>query len=200
MSLALGGCGAGTVTSSGQVSSDSSASPSAATSSGRVPSAREGHPAASTRVRFIPKRLTLPDGAGAAVEPAQTVDGELQVPSNVNRIGWWDGSASAGDPFGSTVIAGHVDSATQGIGFFAKLERVRVGSKVTVEGDGHRLTYRVVAVQKIAKGALATDSRAFDQEGEHRLVMITCTGRYHPDRGGYDRNLVIIARPLGLAR
>jgi len=30
--------------------------------------------------------------------------------------------------------------------------------------------------------------------------MITCTGRYHPDRGGHDRNLVIIARPLGLAR
>jgi len=54
--------------------------------------------------------------ARAAVEPAITVDGELQVPTNVDHVGWWDGSAAAGDPFGSTVIAGHVDSATQGIG------------------------------------------------------------------------------------
>ena len=36
-------------------------------------------------------------------------------------MGWWDGSARAGEPFGSTVIAGHVDSATEGIGFFARL-------------------------------------------------------------------------------
>lgn len=149
------------------------------------------------RVRFVPEKLTLPGGTQAAVEPARTVDGELQVPTNVNRVGWWDGSAYVGDPFGSTVIAGHIDSATQGIGFFAMLLGIKVGGKVTVQGSGHRLSYRVVAVQSVAQDALASDSQAFDQAGNHRLVLITCTGTYHPDRGGYDRNLVVIARPLG---
>jgi hypothetical protein len=39
------------------------------------------------------------------VLPATTVDGLLKVPENVQHVGWWDGSAQAGEPFGSTVIA-----------------------------------------------------------------------------------------------
>jgi LPXTG-site transpeptidase (sortase) family protein len=200
--VGLTGCGTGTgVPSAGPVQlGPASSSSEASTSSGLVPTAREGRPAKSTRVRFVPEKLTLQGGASAAVKPATTVGGELKVPTNVSHVGWWDGSASAGDPFGSTVIAGHVDSATGGVGFFAKLLRIDVGTTVTLEGSDHRLTYRVVAVQTVAKEALASDSRAFDQSGAHRLVLITCTGIYHPNRGGYDRNLVVIARPLGLAR
>jgi LPXTG-site transpeptidase (sortase) family protein len=199
--VVLTGCGAGTgVPSGGSVEpGTTSGSQKASRSAGPVPSAREGRPAKSTRVRFVPEELTLQGGASAAVKPATTVNGELQVPTNVNHVGWWDGSASAGDPFGSTVIAGHVDSAAGGIGFFAKLLRINVGTKVTLQGSGHRLTYRVVAVQTVAKEALASDSQAFDQTGAHRLVLITCTGIYSPDRGGYDRNLVVIARPVGSA-
>jgi LPXTG-site transpeptidase (sortase) family protein len=194
--MVLVGCGGGTGLAPQPVAPGAGSGHPAA---GPAPTAREGRPAKSTRVRFVPERLTLAGGA-ASVEPAQTVDGELQVPSNVDRVGWWDGSAYVGDPFGSTVIAGHVDSATEGIGFFAKLLGIRVGAKVTLQGNGHRVSYRVVATQTVAKDALASDSQAFDQTGDHRLVLITCTGVYHPDQGGYDRNLVVIARPLGTAR
>ena len=199
--VVLTGCGAGTgVPSAGPVGlGPASSSPEKSSAAGPVPNAREGRQAKSTRVRFVPEKLTLQGGASAPVKPATTVGGELQVPTDVSHVGWWDGSASAGDPFGSTVIAGHLDSATGGIGFFAKLLRINVGTKVTLEGSDHRMTYRVVAVQTVAKEALASDSRAFDQTGAHRLVLITCTGTYRPDRGGYDRNLVVIARPIGLA-
>jgi LPXTG-site transpeptidase (sortase) family protein len=192
--LILTGCAG-----SGMIPSAAGA-PGSTVQPGPAQTARVGLPADSTRIRFVPERLTLPGGADAAVLPAQTVDGELKVPTNVEHVGWWDGSAEAGDPFGSTVIAGHVDSATQGIGFFARLLRIKVGAKVTVQGSGHRLTYKVVSVQTVAKRALASDSAAFAQTGPHRLVLITCTGTYHRDRGGYDRNLVVIAAPLGLAR
>ena len=151
-------------------------------------------------MRFIPEQVTLPGGAHTAVEPASTVDGELKVPENVQHVGWWDGSAYVGDPFGSTVIAGHVDSASEGIGYFARLLRVKVGEEVTVRSGSHRLTYRITSVQTVAKQALAADSRAFDQTGDPRLVLITCTGTYRPERGGYDSNLVVTAKPLGLAR
>jgi LPXTG-site transpeptidase (sortase) family protein len=165
-----------------------------------VAPARQGRPAASQRVEFIPERLTLPGNANAAVLPATTVDGVLRVPENVQHVGWWDGSAHAGEAFGSTVIAGHVDSATEGIGFFARLPRVKVGDTITLRGDSHRLKYRVTSVRKVAKKALATDNQAFKQTGPHRLVLITCTGNFHRDRGGYDSNLVVIGKPLGLAR
>jgi LPXTG-site transpeptidase (sortase) family protein len=132
--------------------------------------------------------------------PAVTVDGVLRVPENVRHVGWWDGSARAGEPFGSTVIAGHVDSATEGIGFFARLRRIKVGDTVTLRADSHRLKYRVISVKKVARQALATESQAFKQTGPHRLVLITCTGNFHRDRGGYDSNLVVVGKPLGLAR
>lgn len=165
-----------------------------------VPSARQGRPAASERVHFIPEELDLPGGASAPVQPAETVNGILAVPEDVAHVGWWDGSAYAGDPFGSTVIAGHVDSATEGLGFFSRLLRVEVGDRIKLRADEHVQPYQVTAVQTIAKQSLSSDSRAFGQTGSHRLVLITCTGNYRRDRGGYDSNLVIVAKPIGLAR
>jgi LPXTG-site transpeptidase (sortase) family protein len=165
-----------------------------------VPSARLGAPGPTTRVRFVPTSVVLPGGARAPVEPAQTVDTVLAVPENVRHVGWWDGSAYAGDPFGSTVIAGHVDSATDGLGFFARLLRVQPGEVVTLSNGEHRQRYRITSVRTVAQQALATTSAAFDQTGEHRLVLITCTGAYLPARGGYQSNLVVIAEPVGAAR
>jgi LPXTG-site transpeptidase (sortase) family protein len=162
--------------------------------------AREGRPADSTRIRFRPEALSLVGAGRAEVHPASTVDGELRVPENVRHLGWWDGGAYAGDPFGSTVIAGHVDSRIEGLGFFARLLRARVGDRVTLSGDGHRATYAITAVKTITKQVLASEGRAFDQSGDHRLVLITCTGNYRADRGGYDSNLVIYAKPVGRAR
>jgi len=165
-----------------------------------VAPARQGRPAASQRIEFIPERLTLPGHATAGVLPAVTVDGVLRVPEDVEHVGWWDGSARVGEPFGSTVIAGHVDSATEGIGFFARLLKIKAGDTITLRADSHQLKYRVTSVRTVAKKALATDSQAFRQTGRHRLVLITCTGNFHRDRGGYDSNLVVVGKPIGMAR
>jgi LPXTG-site transpeptidase (sortase) family protein len=165
-----------------------------------VAPALRDQPAASQRVEFIPERLTLPGKASAAVLPAPTVDGLLKVPENVQQVGWWDGSAWAGEPFGSTVIAGHVDAATEGIGFFARLLGIKLGDTITLRAESHRLKYRVISVRRVGKTALATDSQALKQTGSHRLVLITCTGNYDRNRGGYESNLVVVAEPTGLAR
>jgi LPXTG-site transpeptidase (sortase) family protein len=166
---------------------------------GPVPTARVGKPGRTEQVHFVPELLVLPGKAQAPVQPAATVDGQLQVPENVQHVGWWDGSAYAGDPFGRTVIAGHVDS-TSGAGFFARLHRVKKGDVVTLRAGSHRLSYKIISVQTVPRRALATDSQAFDQSGAHRLVLITCTGEYRRDRGGYESNLVVVGTPLGIAR
>ncbi|TCM48926.1 sortase family protein [Kribbella sp. VKM Ac-2568] len=161
---------------------------------------RVGTPAASQRIRFVPTEVVLPGGSHAPVLPASTVDGQLVVPERVRRVGWWDGGAEAGDPFGSVVLAGHVDSATDGIGYFARLLKVKADEVVVLRGDGHSASYKVNSVVSVPKNALATESGAFDQTGDHRLVLITCTGAYDRARGGYEQNLVVSAEPMGLAR
>ena len=130
------------------------------------------------------------------VEPERTVNGVLQVPSDIQQVGWWDGSANAGDPFGSTVIAGHVDSRQQGLGFFAELLIIQVGDLVTLRSETQALTYRVVSATLVDKEALASDNQALDQRGPHRLVLITCSGQWHPEIRSYDSNLVVSADPV----
>jgi len=194
-------CGAPAAAPVAPGASASAAPSSPAASDGPAPPASVGTPAASNRVTFVPTRVDLPGGAAAPVEPAVTRDGELAVPENVQHVGWWDGSARAGDPFGNTVIAGHVDSATEGLGFFARLLRVEKGDTITLRGaDGHHLAYAVTSVRTIKKDALATGSAAFDQTGDPHLVLITCGGQYRRGAGGYDSNVVVTATPKGLAR
>ena len=198
----LTGCAAtaGPAASPSSPAETSSVPAAASPKPGPVPSARVGRPGRTERVTFVPETMVLPGGAQAAVRPAATVDGELRVPENVQHVGWWDGSAYAGDPFGHTVIAGHVDSAAGGAGYFARLLQVKVGDVVTLRAGSRRLRYQISSVQTVARRALATDSQAFDQTGPHRLVLITCTGEYRRDRGGYESNLVVVGNPLGRAR
>lgn len=159
-----------------------------------------GTPALSQRIRFVPAQVVLPGGATAPVLRATTVNGQLQVPAEAKRVGWWDGGAEAGDPFGSVVLAGHVDTKTERLGYFARLRQVKPGEVVVLHGSGHTASYRVTSIVYVPKDALATKSGAFDQTGAHRLVLITCTGAYDASRGGYEDNLVVTAISLGLAK
>ena len=161
------------------------------------PRARQGREAAGARIRFAPDTVVLPGGTVVPVDAATTTAGVLQVPASVHRAGWWDGGAYAGDPFGATVLAGHVDSSRQGLGAFAELLDVEPGDQVELEGDGHRAAYRVTSVRPVDKDALAASSGAFDQVGPHRLVLITCTGTFDPVRRSYDQNRVVVAEPVG---
>ncbi len=144
----------------------------------------------------MPERVRLPGGQAAPVDRARTVEGELAVPEDVRHVGWWDGSSSVNDVLGNTVIAGHVDSASAGLGYFARLLRVEPGELVTVEGDGLEQVYRVVSVESRSKQSLAVTGDVFDQDGAHRLVLITCTGTFRPGVG-YDSNLIVVAEPVG---
>ena len=141
----------------------------------------------------MPQQIELPSGRSAVVEPEPTANGVLQIPADVQHVGWWDGSAAAGDPFGSTVLAGHVDARLQGLGFFAELLLVKVGDLITLRSDPDALTYRVVSTTLVNKEALASDNQALDQRGPHRLVLITCSGQWHPEVRSYDSNLIVTA-------
>ncbi|MFJ4483686.1 class F sortase [Streptomyces longwoodensis] len=142
-----------------------------------------------------PTRLLLPRlDLSAAVDPVGVADdGTVVVPRDPRRVGWYRFSPRPGASGGSSVIVGHVDSDDRGLGVLVALADVRAGDRVGVErADGSRVDYRVVSRRTVAKEALAA-SGAFRTEGPAVLTLVTCTGPYLPDQGGYRNNLVVTA-------
>jgi len=51
-------------------------------------------------------------------------------------------------------------------------------------------------VREVPRTDLVDDAEVFDIGGPPRLVLITCAGEFRPERGGYSRNLIVVARPV----
>ncbi len=160
---------------------------------GRARDVSAGHP-------FTPLTVVLPSGRVVPVRPAQVAaDGSLVVPADPGQLGWWTGGARPGDPFGSVVLAGHIDSQAYGIGALAELVHARLGQPITVRAGASAqtslLTYRITARLEVPKAGLASGTDAFRQDVPGRLVLITCGGPYDAARHSYRDNLIVVASP-----
>jgi hypothetical protein len=154
------------------------------------------HRAGSVRPE-VPDRSVLPDGTVVPVRPAGTAaDGSLDVPDDIRVAGWWRGSARLGDPFGSTLLAAHVDSTRQGLGPYAGLLAVRPGQRITLASHHLTQAYAVVSLALVPHGALSEHPRIFSARGPRRLTLVTCAGPYRPELGGYQNLAVVTARPV----
>ena len=133
-----------------------SSSPSTAPTSAPAPSAVA--PARRARTALVPEAprvVTLPSGRAVAVAPAATLrSGLLDVPDDLGVAGWWQGGSRLGDPFGSILVAAHVDSRTQGLGPFAELLTVTRGERVGVASAGLTQEFVVRSRRLVAQGGL----------------------------------------------
>jgi len=160
--------------------------------------AREAVPAGSQINPERPDLLVLPSGTQVRVRIASTLgDGTLAVPPNIDAAGWWDGGARIGDRFGATLIAGHVDSAVQGLGPFAELLGAGTGDPVVLESRHLRQAFTVRSVELVPKAELADQSELFAVDGAPRLVLVTCAGPFDAAAGGYQNLAVVTATPSG---
>ena len=129
----------------------------------------------------FPVSISLPHGA-------------LGVPPLIHRLGWWQDGMAPGSSTGSTLIAGHVDSARRGPGAFNRLHEARRGDSVQVTTrNGQTRTYHVVSVQVMLKNKLPTS--IFSRRGRPRLVLVTCGGPFDPSIGRYRDTVVVTAVP-----
>jgi hypothetical protein len=136
-------------------------------------------------------------GINAPVSPTgiNVAKGELDANPNVGRTSWWRDGAAPGAPAGTVLIAGHVDSASQGPGAFFRLKEARVGDRITVTSrSGARRSYRVVSVRTMPKAQLPPD--VYSTRGRPRLALVTCGGPFLEAVGHYRDNVVVIAVPL----
>ncbi|MET9843700.1 class F sortase [Streptomyces ossamyceticus] len=144
----------------------------------------------------VPGRLDIERvGLRAAIEPRGiAADGSAGIPEDPEKVGWYRFGPAPGEPSGSAVMVGHVDSRTGDLGAFAALFDVRAGDEVTVRrAAAPPVTYRVVARARVDKDRLPAS--AFARTGRPVLTMITCAPPFDAERGGYQRNLVVTAIP-----
>lgn len=122
--------------------------------------------------------------------------GQVEVPYDVMRAGWYRYSAKPGSGEGSTVIVGHVDGVDQGAGAFYDLRALRPGDTVTVtRSDDRPVTYEVVAREAFAKDRVPL-RELFSRSGPERLTLITCGGPFDPASLEYTDNVVVTAVPV----
>lgn len=173
-----------------------SSEPSGPTTTRWQTTARPGIPAGITSSRQ-PTAIRLSDGVELDVRRAATdAKGELIVPDDVDVAGWWDGGARVNDPFGTMVIAAHVDSEIQGLGPFSALLSAAEGDAVEALAQEVDQTYVVSSVTRIPRDSLPERDDLFTSSGPHQLVLLTCAGDFIPQQGGYQELAVVVAEPL----
>jgi hypothetical protein len=181
------------------------AAPPVAAPTPAPPATRASPAAVAQRVGSVvpepPRGIRLPNGHRVGVRAVGTTrTGLLDVPDDIELAGWWSGSARLGDPFGSTLVAAHVDSRTQGLGPFASLLGVHPGDRVRVWSDGLRQVFEVTSLRLRPQGTIGSRSHLHSPDGRRRLTLVTCAGPYDAARGGYQNLAVITAAPVDEAR
>lgn len=142
-----------------------------------------------------PGTVRLP-GGGTATLVRQDLGpgGELPIPADLGQATWWGAELDAAS--GASVFAGHVNwrGAT---GPFAELWTDRAGGEVTiVDSAGKTWRYRISQLVTVHKNDLAARADdLFGQSGPHRVVLVTCGGRWVGGSDGYEENRVLIADP-----
>ncbi|GAA0794526.1 class F sortase [Spirilliplanes yamanashiensis] len=198
LAAGAGALAAGTALAAGPGPTDAGALPAPATTS--PPAAREAQRSAGPLA--VPAAPPTRVGIGAQrvdalVEPAGVLPGgELAVPDDPDRLGWWIGSALPGAARGTVLVAGHVDSARSGPGALFRLADLPLGSTIEVRAGDRTVRYRTVARRSYAKTRLPAD--LFRADGEPRLALVTCGGAFRD--GAYERNVVVYAEPVSAAR
>ena len=121
-------------------------------------------------------------------------DGSMELPGTVRRAGWYRFGATPRDRSGTTVIAAHVDTRSEGLGPFSRLSAVRRGDRIVVtDRAGEEHPYRILSRRQVDRTRLPVND-LFDRDGPPRLVVLTCGGAYDA-RNGYRDNVVVIAEP-----
>ncbi|BCJ73736.1 hypothetical protein CS0771_32800 [Catellatospora sp. IY07-71] len=121
--------------------------------------------------------------------------GQLAVPDDPSRVGWYRHGPGWHTATGSIVLAGHVNTREQGRGALFRLRELAPGDAVELVATGTaRRLFVVAGVEQVPKGGSRIDPY-FTREGGARLTLITCGGTYDERTGSYRDNIVVTALP-----
>ncbi len=147
-----------------------------------------------------PVAARLPSGRVVPIRAVSTRrDGTLDVPDDITTAGWWRGGSRVGDPFGSLLVAAHIDSRTQGLGPYAELLDVRAGDRVRMTSRHLVQEFTVRSLRLVPQGSLRRSAWIYSPSGPPRLTLVTCAPPYDASRGGYQNLAVVTGVPTSAA-
>ncbi len=143
-------------------------------------------------VGAVPFSIFLANTAAHVIPVGLNPDGSMEVPDDVHAVGWYTlTNVRPGDP-GTAVLAGHVDSRTQGRGVFYDLVNLRVGDEITIDtADGPQLW--IVSSTETHRRSELPIAEVFSLDGEPRLALVTCGGEFDSAIRSYRDNVVVYA-------
>ncbi|MEU5322647.1 class F sortase [Streptomyces sp. NPDC021056] len=183
----------GNDTASDTASSDAPLPSRAAHTAAAAPPAAQ--PEAKHLPRSRPVRLLIPKISVDApfTELAIGRTGQLEPPpaDDTNLVGWHAKGASPGEA-GTSIIAGHVDTATSAA-VFADLGELRKGDVFHVRrADGRKASFVVDSVETFDKDDFPS-RRVYADTAQAQVRLITCAGDYDRTVRDYTDNLVVFA-------
>ena len=124
--------------------------------------------------------------------------GALALPDRPSVLGWFAAGALPGDPQGTAVVAGHVDSATYGAGPLRRLLGLGLGDRIQVTDEAAVVhLYSVTSRTTYRKADLPR--AVFRTDGPPQLALITCGGAFDRSTGNYEDNVVVLAAAVPAA-
>lgn len=121
-------------------------------------------------------------------------DGSMEIPEDVSTVGWYELGVAPGEA-GSAVLAGHVDSRSQGRGAFFDLRELQLGDAAAVRHeDGSVSAWEVVGRTSYPKDQ-APLPELFRRGGDPQLALITCGGEFDAGARSYADNVVVLLAP-----
>ncbi|MFF7445756.1 MULTISPECIES: class F sortase [unclassified Streptomyces] len=154
-----------------------------------------GHSAGKRLPRARPVRLVIPKISVDAPFTDLSIgrNGQLQPPpaDDTNLVGWYAGGASPGEA-GTSIIAGHVDTATSAA-VFADLGELEKGDAFEVRrADGRTASFVVDSAETFDKDNFPS-RRVYADTAQAQVRLITCAGDYDHTVRDYTDNLVVFA-------
>jgi hypothetical protein len=137
-----------------------------------------------------PVRVVIPAvGLSARVVPVGLGAAAHVTVPDPSLAGWYRSGTAARAP-GPVVLVGHVDS-DHGPAVFYRLSGVRVGETVRVErADGSTSPFTIGRISVVAKADFPS-REVFAPTARSTIRLITCSGRFDADEGGYVDSLVV---------
>ncbi|MCW2782738.1 MAG: putative secreted protein [Marmoricola sp.] len=147
-----------------------------------------------------PTALKIPAiGVSTSVVPlGLNADGTVEVPADPDKAGWYRRASQPGQA-GSAVILGHVDSDV-GPAVFYHLKTLTVGDKVdVVRVDGSVAEFKVAKLVTYANQDFPAQ-KVYGYRSHPTLTLVTCGGDYDRSAGGYQANVVVFTKFVGITR
>lgn len=141
----------------------------------------------------IPVRIAIPTfEIDAPIEPVGLDnEGRVDTIPDASTVGWYKLGPSPGAQ-GNAILDGHRDWKGE-LGSLRPIERLKPGEAVIIAyEDGSRQTFSVESNNTYSLDGVPES--VMELSGEARVTLITCSGRFIKEQGGYQSRVVVVIK------